>query len=145
MGKGFRGGGGRELMVPRGGLDFGPAEWPSLVAPRDNLAAAHLPYEWLSPAEVGERFPQFSLSQDMRAVYQPDAASLFASRCVIALAELAQKQGAIARFKSPVTRIEAFRDSVRVHTATASYEAGSLVITAGPWAGKVLAALDLVL
>ena len=136
---------GHELMVHTGGLDFGPAEWPSLVATRDNLAAAHLPYEWLSPAEVGERFPQFSLSQDMRAVYQPDAASLFASRCVIALAELAQKHGAIARFKSPVTRIEPHRDSVRVHTATASYEAGSLVVAAGPWAGKVLAALDLVL
>src|SRR5258707_1363925 len=47
--------------------------------------------------------------------------------------------------ESRIIRIEPHRDSVRVHTATASYEAGSLVVAAGPWAGKVLAALDLVL
>src|SRR5258708_9338301 len=34
---------GRELMVDTGGLDFGPAVWPSLVATLDNLPATHLP------------------------------------------------------------------------------------------------------
>jgi sarcosine oxidase len=136
---------GRELMVHTGGLDFGPADYPSLVATRDNLAGANIPYEWLSPAEVAERFPQFVLSDDMRAVYQPDAASLLASRCVIAQVELAQKHGAVIHFNTPVIRIEPQHESVRVHTAAGAYEARSLVVTAGAWAGKVLSTTGLVL
>jgi sarcosine oxidase len=136
---------GRELMVHTGSLDFGVANWPSLVATRDNLAAAKIPYEWLSPAEVSERFPQFVLSDHMRALYQPDAASLFASRCVISQVGLAQKHGAVIHFNTPVTRIEPLHDSVRVQTPTGVYEARSLVVAAGPWAGKVLGAAGLVL
>jgi monomeric sarcosine oxidase len=130
-------------MVRTGGLDFGAEDSPSLVATRDNLYAAGVPYEWLTPDEVSRRFPQFWLEPHMRGGYQPDAGYLAASRCVITLVEMAQKCGATVLTKTPVARVEVMPGSVRVHTADARYEAGRLVITAGPWAPRLLGMLDL--
>jgi sarcosine oxidase len=134
---------GRRLMFQTGGLDFGPAGAPTLNAARDNLRGAGIACEWLSPGEVMARFPQFRPGPDMMGLYQPDAAYLAASQCVIAQAEMAQKYGATLLTKTPVLGIDPLPGAVRVHTAGAVYEAGALVITAGPWAPKVLGALGL--
>ncbi|HLY27168.1 MAG TPA: N-methyl-L-tryptophan oxidase, partial [Aggregatilineales bacterium] len=134
---------GCDLMIRTGGLDFGDPDWPSLSAFHQTLESARIPFDWLSPQEVARRFPQFKLPPHMRAIFQADAAALYASRCVVTQAALAQKHSADLRFNTPITGIEPLRESVRVHTADGQYEAGSLVITAGPWAGKVLANLDL--
>src|SRR5256885_16906070 len=40
---------GRKLMVQTGGLDFGPPDFPTFVATRQNLQDAGIPYEILSP------------------------------------------------------------------------------------------------
>src|SRR3954463_5708090 len=41
---------GRQLMTQTGGLDFGKPDSPTLLATRQNLLAAGVPYEWLTPA-----------------------------------------------------------------------------------------------
>jgi len=134
---------GRQLMVQTGGLDFGLPDFPSLVETRKNLLAAGIAYEWLTPGEVAKRFPQFRLNDDMMAGYQPDAGYLAASDCVITQANMAQRHGATLLTKTPVVRVEVLTDSARVHTADAQYEAGRLVVTAGPWSARVLAQTDL--
>ncbi len=134
---------GQKLMVQTGGLDFGFPDWPSLAATKQNLYAAGVPYEWLTPAEVARRFPQFRLDEGMYGGYQPGAGYLAASRCVITQADMAQKCGATLLFKTPVQRVEVLNGSVRIHTATEQYEAETLVLTAGPWASRVLETLDL--
>ncbi len=136
---------GRQLMVQTGGLDFGAADSPSLIVTRDNLQVAGVPFEWLIPAEVTKRFPQFRLHDNMRGMFQPDAGYLAASKCVVAQAEMAQQCGATLLTKTPVLRVEVLNGSARVYTADAQYESGKLVITAGPWAGKILDRLDLML
>lgn len=134
---------GEQLMVRTGGLDFGPADSPTLVATRDNLRAAGVPYEWLTPEEVSRQLPQFRLDEGMMGGYQPDAGYLAASRCVVAQAKMAQKHGATLLPNTPVQKIDVLADSVRVHTSSAVYEAGRLVITVGPWASSVLGTLGL--
>jgi monomeric sarcosine oxidase len=134
---------GRKLMFQTGGFDFGPADAPTLVATHDNLKAADIPFEWLSAAESRRLFPVFQLTDDMRGLYQPDAAYLAASDCVIAQADMARKHGATLLFNSSVIDVKVYKDSVTVRTATTEYSAGRLIITAGAWATKVLSKLDL--
>src|SRR5215467_5162129 len=134
---------GQQVMFRTGGLDFGKPDAPTLTVTRNNLKQAGIAHEWLSAAAVHARFPQFQLEEDMYAVYQADAAYLQASLCVITLAEMARNNGATLLTGVPVTGIEVLTDSVRVRTADAQYEAAKLVITAGPWAARVLAMLDL--
>ncbi|PJF36126.1 MAG: N-methyl-L-tryptophan oxidase [Candidatus Thermofonsia Clade 1 bacterium] len=134
---------GKRLMVRTGGFDFGRPEAPTLQETRRTLEAAGIPFEWLNAAEAARRFPQFSLAADMVALYQHDAAYLAASACVLAQAELAHIHGAELLTETPVRRIEPLHDAVRVYTAERVYEAGKLILTGGPWMGKLLSALDL--
>ncbi|MVF21601.1 N-methyl-L-tryptophan oxidase [Methylocaldum sp. BRCS4] len=134
---------GKRLLTPSGGLDFGPADSPSLLATRDCLDAAGIAYEWLSATETARRFPQFRLDRDMAAILQPDAAILNASACVRTLAEMAEISGAMLKTKCPATKIEPSSDSVYVETPEGGFSAGKVVVSAGPWAGKLLHTLDL--
>jgi len=129
---------GKRLMFRTGGFDFGPTDSESLQLTRASLEAAHIPYEWLGPDEANRRFPQFRLSPGMAALYQADAAYLAASSCVLAMAELAHVQGADIVPNTPALEIEPINGLVRVHTPARMYEAPYCIITAGPWAGKVL-------
>jgi monomeric sarcosine oxidase len=134
---------GQKLLTRSGGLDFGPSDYGSLIDTRDNLAAGGIAYDWLTPAEVSKRFPQFHLDDNMMAIYQPDAATMNASLCVRALAEIAQKNGLVLKSQCPVTKIEPLADSVNVHTPQGIFSAGKVIISAGAWAGKLLDTLDL--
>ncbi|MFN7208866.1 MAG: N-methyl-L-tryptophan oxidase [Aggregatilineales bacterium] len=134
---------GRRLMQRTGGFDFGAPDSPTLRATHQTLESASIPFEWLNAEEAMRRFPQFSLTAEMVALYQPDAAYLAASACVIAQTELAHALGAELLFETPVRRIEPLHDGVRVHTVDRAYEAGKLILTGGAWMGKLLGALDL--
>jgi len=48
----------------------------------------------LSAAQVNARWPQFALSDDLQALYQPDYGVLFASRCVTTAWRYAASLGA---------------------------------------------------
>jgi len=48
----------------------------------------------LSVAQVNARWPQFALSDDLQALYQPDYGVLFASRCVATAWRYAASLGA---------------------------------------------------
>lgn len=134
---------GKRLMVRTGGFDFGFPDSPTLRATLQTLDSAAIPFEVLDEAGAARRFPQFRLETGMIALYQADAAYLAASACVIAQAELAHTLGAELVYETPVRRIEPLGDSVRVYTADRVYEAGKLIVTGGPWMGKLLSALDL--
>jgi monomeric sarcosine oxidase len=126
------------LLLRTGGLDFGDTESPSLNITMQNLSQADVPFEVLTPDEVHVRFPQFQLSDNMLAVFQADAASLYASRCVMAMASLAQRNGAEIIQRTQVSRIEPLADSVRVHTSQGVYETGKVILSAGSWTNQLL-------
>lgn len=134
---------GTQLMWQTGGLDFGRADEETLLRFRDNLANAGIAHEWLAPAEVAQRFPQFRLDEDMMGLYQADTGLLAASECVKTQVRLAQQHGATVLAGTRVTGVEAQGNSVTVHTAHDRYSAAQLVIAAGAWAGPLLKGLDL--
>lgn len=134
---------GRRLMFTTGGLDFGMADSATLTATAHTLHDRGIPFEWLSPEQSAARFPQFRLEPGMAALYQPDAAYLHASACVITLSELAQIHGATLRTHTLVTGIEPLSEGVRVHTPDGPFDAARLVLTGGAWSGKRLGELGL--
>jgi sarcosine oxidase len=77
----------------------------------------------------------------MVAVYQPDGGFLMSERCVVVHTLLALDLGAEIHGRERVTGWSADRAGVRVTTASGTYEAGTLVLTAGPWVGEIVAEL----
>jgi sarcosine oxidase len=88
-------------------------------------------------------FPQFRLDKDALVLYQADTGILSASRCVRAHLRLAERHGADIRPNSAVVEILPTASGVSVKTATETFSAGRMVITAGGWARAVLAQVGL--
>jgi sarcosine oxidase len=134
---------GKSLVVITGGLTWGKPDNPDVQATKRSLELSGVAHEWLNPAQVAERYPQFALPPDEMAVYQADAGFVRATESVLTHALAAQKMGAKLLTETPVIQIDLSKDGVSVKTATETFSAGHLVLTAGPWAGKVLGKMGL--
>lgn len=134
---------GRFLLTVTGGLNFGTPESEFVSGSLASAKQHDLPHEYLSAAEVAERFPGFRLTDDLVAVYEPNAGYLKPEGCMLAHYHVAVKHGAELHFEEGVQEWSASDAGVRVKTAKATYEAERLVIAAGPWAGQVMADLGL--
>jgi sarcosine oxidase len=126
---------GEELLVRTGGLDAGPGAEDCAKA----LAGCGVAHEWLTGAQVRERFPGIGARPGERMLFQPDSGVSLAGRTVAALQRLARRDGAAIHAGTPVLGIEAGGDQVLLRTAAGEVTARAAVITAGPWAQGVLA------
>ncbi|MDR5682612.1 MAG: N-methyl-L-tryptophan oxidase [Armatimonadota bacterium] len=134
---------GVELMLTCGGLMVGQPD-SAVVAGSARSARLHaLPHDLLSPKDVRSRFPAFHLGPEEVALYEPRAGVLFPEDCIRAHLDGASAYGAELQFEEPVTGWEADDVGVTVRTERAAYQAGALVVTAGPWIGRLLADLAL--
>ena len=97
-----------------------------------------VPHEVLTSAELSARFPGYGLPPEMSAVVQPEGGFLMPERCVEGHLAVARGLGAEVHEQEQVLDWEAFSGGVRVRTDAGVYEAGSLVLTAGAWAGRLV-------
>lgn len=136
---------GQDLMALTGGLMVGNPD-SELVRGTVRSAKEHgLPYELLDVAEIRRRYPVLTPSPGMVAVYEEQTGIVRPEATVRAYLERARALGAEMHFEEPVLSWEAVAsgDRVRVQTPHGSYEAERLVITAGPWAPRLLRDLGL--
>lgn len=97
----------------------------------------------LTAAEARARFPALAPSEELVCLFEPGAGFLEVDRCVATYAALARQLGAELRGGERVRAWSATPSHVTVTTDAGSYQAGRLVITAGPWSAQVLAELAL--
>ena len=134
---------GRDLMSLVGALMIGPPDG-ALVSGSVASADEHgLPYEILSASELKRRYPIFEPDPDVVALYEERAGFVRPEAGVKAHLDLASSLGAELRFEERITSWEAGSSGVRVETERGSYEAERLVVSAGAWAGELLAGLGL--
>ena len=134
---------GRDLMSLVGALMIGPPDG-ALVSGSVASADEHgLPYEILSASELKRRYPIFEPDPDVVALYEERAGFVRPEAGVKVHLALASSLGAELRFEERITSWEAGSSGVRVETERGSYEAERLVVSAGAWAGELLAGLGL--
>jgi sarcosine oxidase len=133
----------QQLLTITGGLMLGTAE-SAVVAGSLRSAREHdLPHELLDAADIRRRYPLFAPEQDTVALFEKSAGFVRPEEAVRAHLALATKYGATLQFEETVVNWKASDGSVRVTTTRGTYEAGQLVICAGPWLGKLTADLAL--
>lgn len=133
---------GQHLLTITGGMSIGPAE-PGFGANQKAAAQYGLTVEELGAEEIMARWPGFRVPAGYVGMYDPHTGFLLPEPCVAAHLDLAATHGAIVHHGEPVRRWSPDGAGIRVETETAAYTADALVITAGPWAGEVLADLYL--
>ncbi len=128
-----------KLLYITGSIDAGLAE--SWVF-KGSLQAAiehNLPHEVLTGAEITQRFPGYRLPSELMAVYQPQGGFLLPERCIVSYVNSAMALGAEIHGREQVHEYTSTSSGgVRVTTDRATYEADSLVITAGAWNAHLL-------
>ena len=136
---------GVQLVTKTGGLDLemlgtsGPKDLSHCAA---SMAAAGIPYEELSSRDLRERFPQFTLPEDARALYQVDGGLVDARKSIATHVALARGLGATVIDQCPVSALRPLGDrSVEVVTDQGTFTAGQVIVAAGAWTNPVLGSL----
>jgi sarcosine oxidase len=132
---------GERVLFITGGLDAGPANGAIVSGSLKSCREHGLHHEVLDAAEVQRRFPGFRMPSEMSAVYQTDAGFVLSERAILGYVTAARALGAEIHAREPVIRWEIEGNEAVVDTAEARYRAPRLVITAGPWASKLVPSL----
>jgi sarcosine oxidase len=130
---------GIHLLTENPCLSIGRSDSPMIAGVLASAKQHHLPVEHLSAAELRHRFPAFRIGEDYGGVLECSAGFLYVEDCVQAHACEAVRLGATVQDNEPVVSWKADEREVSVETQAGRYTAARLVITAGPWAGEVLA------
>jgi sarcosine oxidase len=134
---------GEKLLTITGGLMIG-APGSAVVTGSLRSAKEHgLAHELLDTAQIRKRFPPIQPDSNTVALYESKAGFVRPEQAVGAHLDCAARRGATLCFEEEVVSWEASAGHVKVKTTRGSWEAGQLVITAGPWLPGMAAGLNL--
>jgi monomeric sarcosine oxidase len=130
---------GERVLIRCGGLELAAPGFPHARAARASADEHGLPYEWIAPEEARARWPQFTVPDGWDALFSPDSGFVLTEPAIHGMGKLATKLGGTIVEQSPVVDWGAGPDEVWAATPSKTYRAQAAIITAGAWAGKVLA------
>lgn len=130
---------GRHLLTECGCLNVGPVDGEVVSGVLTSAREHRLAVESLDAAGLRARFPPFRFDEGYAGVLERDAGFLYVEECVRAHLDAARDLGAVIHAEEPATDWRVSGPGVVVTTTKGTYHAAHLVLTAGPWAGAVLA------
>ena len=124
---------GTELMTQSGIVILASPPSEFLEETRAAALTYGIEHEDLTGAQVRERFPMFTVDEDVVAYYEPEAGYLRPEAGVAAQLELARRAGAELRVNEHVESWSVARTGVTVKTGEGAYRAEQLLLCAGAW------------
>jgi sarcosine oxidase len=132
---------GRRLLTECGCLTVGPPDGELITGVLRAAAEHRLPVDRLSADDITRRFPAFAFDGSFAGVLEQVAGFLAVEECVRAHLDAARQSGAAIHTELPALDWQASGGGVTVRTERDTFHAAALVVTAGPWAGRLLGEL----
>jgi sarcosine oxidase len=133
---------GAQVYYKTGLAYFGAPDDPFLSTVKGSSKKYNIPLNNLTEGECNLRYPQFKLPQNFQRLEEPDAGFITPERSILLYVQQAVLNGATIRTKEKVLEWKSETSGgVIVVTNKGTYQANKLVITAGPWAGKIIPSL----
>ena len=131
---------GVQLLDLVGGVDHGVDDH-EVRAFEEQFRRHGIDHEVLDPAEATERWP--GMRFETKVLYQPRSGRALADQALTAIRESARTLGVEFRPNCPVTALKigagtAGEGPVDLDTPAGAVRAGQVVVTAGPWAPRIL-------
>lgn len=123
-------------------LLLGMKENPGLKTTQATLSRQGIEHEYLSSADLKQRFPNIRYTGGEVGLLDKTGGVLYADKALRALQQVIRQLGGTVCDGEKVVEITPGRP-VTVKTALRSYQANTLVITAGPWTNRVLRPLGI--
>ncbi len=124
---------GEAIFERSGVVNLGPADSTFLDTVAQSAAQFSLPVEHLDAAAVMKRWPEITVPQDYRAIFEPDSGVLKSELAVKTLIAMAKDAGCAQLFNCPVTAIKSDENGVTIETSEGSWQGKKLLLTAGTW------------
>jgi sarcosine oxidase len=130
---------GLKLLTECNCLSIGGPDSELVAGVRQSATEHGLEVEQLLPDDLRARWPVFRFGPEYGGVIERAAGFLYVDECVRAFAAEARRLGAMLQEGEPVVSWQADAGGVNVQSASGRYRAARLVLTAGPWARRLLA------
>jgi sarcosine oxidase len=130
---------GRHLLTTCGCLSIGGPDSQLLTGIRESANTHGLAVDHLAPEVLRRRFSMFRFDDEYAGILEQSAGFLYVDDCVRAHIEAARALGALIQADEPVQSWEAAGGGVTIETSKGRYTAAKLILTAGPWAARLLA------
>ena len=129
---------GQRLYVPTGTLVVGASgDAPRVIDSAQSFDELGIGYETLTGEQAAARFPVMLPGEVGAALYTESGGVLLADRIVAALAARLPAAGVTIHADSPVRSVDPERGRVVLADGTA-VDADCVVVTAGPWVGRLM-------
>lgn len=132
---------GHQLLMPTGGVDFGPAVHLDPIANALNHESVR--FERLSSDMVSLEFPSYRVPCGWEALVQVDAGVLLADTCWRTLLDFAQEHGVAIHSESRVLEIRPDCDRVTITTNRGTFESERVVVATAGWSNHLLTSLGI--
>jgi sarcosine oxidase len=132
---------GVQVVCKTGGLDLeivGTTGLKDLSHCALSMAERGVPFEELDAREIMARYPQFTLPENARGLYQAEGGLVDARKANAVHVALARRYGAVIRDRLPVRAIRPAGSAVEVITDEGVFSAGHVVLAAGAWTNTLL-------
>jgi sarcosine oxidase len=133
---------GEKLYHKTGLVYFGSKNHPVLKGVRLSAEKYAVPLQNITTEERKKSLTQFSIPDEMETIFEPDAGFLQPEKAVALYKEKAEELGAVIRTNEKVLNWKKDGEGIKVTTGKEIYHAGRLIITAGPWAGKMIPGME---
>jgi sarcosine oxidase len=132
---------GEQLLYITGAVTAGPRGNAIFDGTLESCRLHALPHEVMTGTELGRRYPGYRLPADTQVLLQPDGGFVLSERSIVACVNAAIAAGATISARERALEWSPTSSGVVVKTSRGTYEAGSLVISAGAWASRLVPAL----
>ncbi|MGC4378521.1 N-methyl-L-tryptophan oxidase [Fictibacillus sp. Mic-4] len=128
---------GRKLFSQTGVLCAGAPGSPFTEEVIESARQFNLSLEVLTSDEINERWPGLKLPEGFVGCLETDSGVLFSEECIRSYRQLGLDYGMNLLTNTPVQKIDMHSDGVTIHTSNESYQADSVIVSAGAWTGDL--------
>jgi sarcosine oxidase len=132
---------GVQIYFKTGLVYFGPRDHLLIKGVKQSASLYDVALENIDHTSATKRFPAFHIPHHFEILFEPEAGFITPENAIRLFAQQARARGAEIHAQEKVVEWEQEGDGVTVTTDRNVYSCKKLVITAGPWAGKMIPTL----
>ena len=129
---------GEKLYFKTGLLYFGKADHALIKGLRLSASQYSIRVDEMTAQQQVRQFPQFNIPSDYERLIEPDAGFVTPERSVLLYTQQALRSGAVIQTQEKTIEWRKTGSAILVKTTKGVYQCKKLIITAGPWAGKMV-------